>query len=57
MELENMLQNYSRTCDTVEVEDMRDMVYSTIDEATQFVKTVSLMYNHIESYIPNLSGL
>ena len=36
---------------------MSDVMYSTNDEATPFVKTVSLIYKSNEAYAPGLSGL
>ena len=48
MELESMLQKYSRTCDAVEVEEMSDIVFRAIEEASQFVKTETSIYNDNE---------
>lgn len=52
MEMESILQKYSRDCDAAEVEEMSYIVYTTIDEATSFVRNVNLMYNENECYAP-----
>ena len=53
MELEGTLQKYSRTCNADEVEEMSDIMYNAIKEATLFVRTVTSMYN--KGYASGLS--
>ena len=50
MELEGMLQKWYRTCDAAKVH----VVYITIDEATQFLKTVRSIYNSNMAYAHGL---
>ena len=47
------LQKYSRTCNADEVEEMSDIMYNAIKEATLFVRTVTSMYN--KGYASGLS--
>ena len=56
MELESILQKYSRTCNAVKVE-MSDVMYNAIKEATLFVRNVTSMYNENEGYALGRSGL
>ena len=55
-ELENTLQQYSRICDPINLDDLSDQVDAATEEATKFVDNIAALYNKNEGYAPGLSG-
>ena len=57
LELETALQKYSRICDPMDLEEVSNQVDESINEATNFITTVTSICNDREGYTPGLSGL
>ena len=56
-ELENTLQQYSRICDPIDLDDLSDQVDAATEEATKFVDSIAVLYDKNKGYAPGLSGL
>ena len=56
-EIESDLQKYSRVADTAKLDELTDQVDSIIEEASNFISTVTSLYDDNEGYAPTLGGL
>ena len=57
LELKSTLQKYSRDADPVDLDDVTDQVDPVIEEASNFISSVTFLYDDKKGYAPGLSGL
>ena len=56
-EIDSDLQKYSRVADIVELDEVTNQVDPIIEEASNFITTVTSLYDDNEGYAPTLRGL